>query len=120
MKTTSSGLTIEQFEQKEASRKLLSENDFKKMIRKDFENFTKKKNNVNRQNNILTSMGIIDSPGHRSLLLDIHNKNNIFLKPPGYLIMVNGNRLSPIEYSNVMKYLITGQSDIMNHRHNKI
>ena len=32
LKTTNSGLTVEQFEQKEASRNLLSTNDLKKLI----------------------------------------------------------------------------------------
>ena len=73
LKTTDSGMTIEQFEQKEASRKLLSGNDLKKLIIKDFENFTKKKNNENRQNNILTSIGVLDSPQNRKLLLSIYN-----------------------------------------------
>ena len=62
---------------------------------------------MNRQNNILTSIGVMDSPQNRKLLLNIYNNNNIFIKSSGNLIMVDGNRMNPIEFSYVMKFLIT-------------
>ena len=73
LRTTNSGLTYqltENIEKHKALKKSLDPKQLMELLIEDFNDFSKDKNSINRQNQLLISLGIIISPENRKLLVD--------------------------------------------------